>query len=130
MKSDQYELIGTKLIINQIVDRKFQRKKRPHIYFLKIEWKLQNDKLSYSWEPERMIYHQVPVLVRDYFDIHNIKDRYIKRRVYDKIVKVWKWAPSIDMYHVRLQDKSNIWLSRKSLLLNKPKVLKNVPRKS
>lgn len=128
MAREYFELVGSETIINNIVDRKFQKKKKPHIYYLKIEWELPNRELAYTWEPERMIYLQVPSLVRQYFEEHNIKDRYIKRRVYDKIVKVWKWIPSKDMYYVRLENNTNIWLSKKSLMLNNPEALKNVPR--
>lgn len=133
-----FELTGPITFIRKIICRNNRRlhNSKKKVASLLIQWDCKDELGKYieSWEPEKLMYEQVPEMVRLFYDEKGFKDKF-RRKFYSKISKpraFVKRKSGDDMFLVRIDSVRGLqrkqeWISRRRLLINNPSVLYRIP---
>ena len=133
-----FELTGPTTSLRKIIRRSNRQlhNSKKKVASLLIEWGCKNEEGEYlqSWEPERLMYEQVPEMVRLFYDHKGFKDRF-RRRFYNNISKpraFLRQESGEDMFLVRIksfkgQSRKQEWISRRRLNINNPSILYLIP---
>lgn len=128
----KYELVGPMFEVSKIKSRKRKcfGKKKSYVEVL-VEWKLEGE-YSYSWEPERQMYKQVPDLMRAYFKSISIRNPYRRKKLHESTVKtILLYDPRIKKYKVIFKPELGMiskWISKLDLEQDCPKLFKRCPK--